>query len=126
MSIFSADTVSPRPRPAVSPKPPAERRDARSRETAAKRACTGPLAGGVNVLNIICNAVLIYGCKLGAAGAAIGTSFSRLVWAVVSLVILHNKALPVYFENLLKFRIDWDIMKKILRIGLPAGIQSSL
>lgn len=83
------------------------------------------LTGGVNVVNIIGNAVLIYGCKLGAAGAAMATSFSRLVWAIVSLVILHNKALPVYFENLLRFRIDWDIMKKILRIGVANGLENS-
>ena len=83
------------------------------------------LTAGVNVLNIIGNAVLIYGFELGAAGAAIATSFSRLVWAVVSLVILHNKALPVYFENLLKFRIDWDIMKKVMRLGVANGLENS-
>ena len=83
------------------------------------------LAAGVNVLNIICNAILIYGFKLGAAGAAIATSISRLAWAVVALIILHNKALPVYFENLLKFRIDWGIMKKILRLGIANGLENS-
>lgn len=84
------------------------------------------LTGGVNVLNIICNAILIYGFKMGAAGAAIATSFSRVVWAVLSLIILHNKALPVYFENLLKFKIDWDIMKKVLRIGAANGVEGAM
>ena len=84
------------------------------------------LTAGINVLNIICNAILIYGCKLGAAGAAIATSFSRLVWAVLSLIILHNKALPVYFENLLKFKFDWGIMKKVLRVGVANGVEGAM
>ena len=84
------------------------------------------LTASINVLNIIGNAVLIYGFKMGAAGAAIATSFSRLVWAVAALIILHNKALPVYFENLLKFKIDWGIMKKVMRIGAANGVEGAM
>lgn len=84
------------------------------------------LAFGANILNIIGNAVLIFGFHMGAAGAAIATTFSRIVWAVVGLVILHRKSLPVYFENLLRFRIEWDVMARVLKIGSVNSLESGL
>ncbi len=68
------------------------------------------ITGAVNILNVIGNAILIYGFKLGVAGAAISTTFARVVWATFGLLILHNKELTVHFENLLKFRLDFDIL----------------
>lgn len=84
------------------------------------------LALGANVINIIGNAILIYGFKMGAAGAAIATTFSRIVWSVVAMYFMHDKRLPVYFENLLKFRLDFDVMKRVLKIGTANGLESGL
>ena len=56
------------------------------------------LALGANVINIIGNAILIYGFKMGAAGAAIATTFSRIVWSVVAMYFMHDKRLPVYLK----------------------------
>lgn len=79
-----------------------------------------------NILNVIGNAVLIYGFGLGVAGAAISTTFSRMVFAVMGLILAHNKKLPVHFEKLLRFRLDFDVMRRVLRIGLTNGMESSL
>lgn len=84
------------------------------------------LALGSNVLNIIGNAVLIYVFKMGAAGAAISTTFSRIVWAIVAMYFMHHKSLPVYFENLLKFRLDFDVMRRVLSVGTANGLESGL
>lgn len=84
------------------------------------------LAFGANLLNIAGNAILIHGFEMGAAGAAIATTFSRIVWAAVGLVILHNRGLPVYFEQLLKFRIDFDVLRRVLKIGIANGIENGL
>ncbi len=84
------------------------------------------LAFGASVLNILCNAVLIYGFHLNAAGAAIATTVSRFVWAVVAMVILHNKNLPVYFEKLLHIRLDIPVMKSVLKLGAANGLESGL
>lgn len=84
------------------------------------------LALGANVINIIGNAVLIYGFKMGAAGAAIATTFSRIVWCAVTMYFMHKKSLPVYFENLLKFRLDFDIMGRVMKIGTANGLESGL
>ena len=84
------------------------------------------LAIGASLVNIAGNAVLIYGFELGAAGAAIATTFSRAVWAVVTMIILHDKKLPVYFEKLLRFELDFSIMGRVMKIGAANGLESGL
>ncbi len=79
-----------------------------------------------NLTNVVGNAILIYGFKMGVAGAAIATSFSRVVFAVAGVIILKNPRLPVHFENLLKFKLDFAMLKRILKIGLPNGIENGL
>lgn len=84
------------------------------------------LAIGVNVVNIGGNALFIYGLDMGAAGAAIATTIARFVMAAVALWIMHNRGLPIYFEKLLKIRVDWGIMKKIMKVGFANGLESGL
>lgn len=79
-----------------------------------------------NIVNVIGNAVLIYGFHMGVAGAAISTTFSRVVFAVIGLLLTHRKALPVHFSGLLRLHLDFDIMRRVLRIGLTNGMESSL
>lgn len=79
-----------------------------------------------NILNVIGNATLIYGFKLGVAGAAISTSISRVVYAVLGLYLAHNKQLPAHFEKLLHFRLDFDVMRRVLQIGLTQGLENGL
>jgi len=79
-----------------------------------------------NILNVIGNATLIYGSHLGVAGAAISTTFSRMVYAVLGLVLAHSKKLPARFTKLLKFRLDFSMMRRVLRIGLANGLENGL
>ena len=79
-----------------------------------------------NILNVIGNAVLIYGCKLGVAGAAISTTVSRVAYAGLGLWLAHNKQLPARFENILKFRLDFDVMRRVVRIGAVNGMDNSV
>ena len=79
-----------------------------------------------NIVNVIGNATLIYGFHLGVAGAAISTTFSRMVFAAMGLFLAHSKKLPVHFSKLLRFHLDFDVMRRVLRIGLTNGMESSL
>lgn len=79
-----------------------------------------------NIVNVIGNAILIYGFHMGVAGAAISTTFSRMVFAAMGLFLAHRKKLPVHFAKLLRFRLDFDVMRRVLRIGLTNGMESSL
>lgn len=84
------------------------------------------IAAAVNVLNVIGNAVFIYGFDMGVAGAAISTTASRVVWAVVSICMLHSKKLDVRFEKLIKFKIDFGIMRRVTNIGMANGLENAL
>ena len=84
------------------------------------------LALGANMVNMGGNAILIYGFHMGAAGAAISTTVSRIVWSVAAMCFMHHKSLPVRFEKLLKFRLDLDVMGRVLRIGTANGLESGL
>ena len=79
-----------------------------------------------NILNVIGNAVLIFGFKMGVAGAAISTSVSRVAFSVMGLWLVHNKSLPAHFEKLLKFRLDFDVIRRIVRVGVASGSENAL
>ena len=80
----------------------------------------------MNLINVCGNAVLIMGLGMGAAGAAISTLFSRIVGASVVLVLIHSKKNFVYIEKIFNYRPDGAIIKSILRIGVPNGIENSM
>lgn len=79
-----------------------------------------------NVLNVIGNAILIYGFHMGVAGAAISTTVSRVIYAAIGLWFAHNKSLQAHFEDVLKFRLDHDILRRVFRIGIANGTENSL
>ena len=80
----------------------------------------------MNVLNIGGNAWLIYGADLGAAGAAIATLGSRVVGALIKIVIIHGKNRYIHIERLFHYRPDLAVIKDILRIGVPNGIENCM
>lgn len=76
-----------------------------------------------NVLNVVGNAILIYGCNLGVAGAAIATLVSRMVAAVGIVVILLRSSELSLGKS---WRLDFVSMRKILYIGIPNGLENSI
>lgn len=80
----------------------------------------------VNVVNIAVNAVLIYGFHMGAAGAGIGTLVSRIVAAAIIGVMITRPTLQVYIEDLFRPSLQWRMIRFILRIGIPAGIENGM
>ena len=80
----------------------------------------------MNLLNIGGNAILIYGMDLGAAGAAIATLFSRATGACIKLIIIHHKKRYIHIEHMLRYRPDGEVIKAILRIGVPNGIENTM
>ncbi len=80
----------------------------------------------MNLLNIAGNALLIYGADLGAAGAALATLFSRFIGAALLLWIAHDTGRYIHLEHMLRYRPDFPIIRAILRIGVPNGIENSM
>lgn len=79
-----------------------------------------------NIMNIGGNAVLIWVFHLGVAGAAISTLVSRIFCAVVVLWQLRKDRQPVVVRDYLKIRPDWNMIGRILGLGIPSGIENSM
>ncbi|WP_455541956.1 MATE family efflux transporter [Intestinibacter sp.] len=77
------------------------------------------------VLNIILDLVFIIMLDMGVMGAALATTLSQILSAVLIMVKLLTTN-EVYKLYLSKIRIDKEILKRILIIGIPTGLQSVL
>lgn len=88
----------------------------------------GPMTISVisNFLNIFGNALLIWGFHLGVAGAAVSTLISRIFCAVVVLWQLRNPDNPISVRRYYKIRPEFSLIKKVLSIGIPSGIENSM
>jgi len=80
----------------------------------------------MNVLNMCGNAILIFGFKLGAAGAAISTMISHIVGAGIMLVCIHMRKHPLYIDNILNYKPDFKLIKRICGIAIPNGLENGM
>ena len=79
--------------------------------------------GVASITNIILDLVLIAGLKMGVAGAAIATDISQLVSCVLSLRFL-MRVDDDYHVNAKEIRVNKNMAGKIIKVGLPTGIQN--
>lgn len=80
----------------------------------------------MNVINCTGNAILIYGFHRGTEGVAIPTLISRFVAALLILIMLVKTKGPIRVTPSLHFRFDGRMVRRILRIGLPNGMENSM
>lgn len=80
----------------------------------------------MNIINVIGNAILVYGVKMGSAGVAIPTLVSRIVAAVMITVLLCDRNLPVHIRPTFRYRVRWPMVRRILYIGIPNGMENSM
>lgn len=76
------------------------------------------------LLNIALDLIFILKYDLGVAGAAWATVIAQGVSAVAAVVILFLSKEECI--RIRKFKIRWDILGNMLRIGVPAGVQSAM
>ena len=72
------------------------------------------------------NAMLIWGFHMGVAGAALATLISRVFCAVVVLAQLRQDRQPIVVRDYLKIRPDFRMIRRILSIGIPSGVENSM
>ncbi len=80
----------------------------------------------MNVINICGNALLIYGVRMGAAGAALSTTFSRLVAAGIIFAFMFRKDRPITYRGQITWRFDLGLIRRILYIGIPNSLENSM
>ena len=79
-----------------------------------------------NVMNIAGNAVMIWGFHMGVAGAALSTLISRIFCAVVVLIQLRKDRQEIVVRDYIRIRTNWSMIKRILGIGIPSGVENSM
>lgn len=74
--------------------------------------------------NIILDYIFIGALRLGAAGAALGTTLSQAVSVIISLIVILKQHIIVIEKS--DFKPTHTIMSKILKIGIPIALQDGL
>ena len=74
-------------------------------------------------VNIVLDLLLIGVFKMGVAGASIATNISQVVSCISSMLFL-MKTPAEYKVTLKKIKIHKKVALRIIKIGLPAGIQN--
>ncbi len=79
-----------------------------------------------NVINIIGNYILIFVFDMGVSGAAISTLVSRIICMVAVFAALAKPKQEIVVNNYASIRPEWGLIKSILAIGIPSGIENSM
>ncbi|NBJ92044.1 MATE family efflux transporter [Parablautia muri] len=77
------------------------------------------------ITNIILDFLFVTGLKMGVAGVAVATSLSQVISALMVCIAL-MKAEDSYRLYIKEIRFHPMLLHSIVRIGLPAGIQSTM
>lgn len=80
----------------------------------------------MNSINLVGNAVLIFGLHMGVEGAAIPTLASRIIAAVIILKLLCRQDRLLHIPRPFLWKVDKKLLKKILYIGIPNGLENSM
>lgn len=79
----------------------------------------------MNIINVAGNAFCIYVLGMGVEGVAIPSLVSRGVAGVVMYVLLKNPKNIIHITKE-KFKVDFGIIKRILYIGIPSGVENGI
>lgn len=80
----------------------------------------------MNVVNVSLNALLIYGMSYGVLGVSIATAVSRAVAALLMLLLIRSKSNVIYLRNLFPIRFERTMVRSILSIGVPNGLENGM
>lgn len=77
------------------------------------------------IVNVGLNFLFVVGLKMTVDGVATATVLSNLLCSLLLFRRLLRSKLPIRVRPR-NLRIDWAVFRRILRIGIPAGVQSAV
>lgn len=80
----------------------------------------------MNLLNVAGNAIFIFVFHYAAVGAALATLISRVIGAILMLILLQSAVSSVRIPRLFHYKPDFPIIRSILGIGIPNGVENSM
>ena len=78
------------------------------------------------LLNVGLNLVFVIGCHMTVAGVALATIVSQYASAIAVVTVLAIHKNDNYGFSFKKYRFDKNILLRMIRLGIPAGIQSAM
>lgn len=78
-----------------------------------------------NIINVSGNALGVFVFKLGTAGVAIPSLISRAAGAFILFILLTKPRQVIYLKSFL-VKPKWPIIRKILYIGVPNGLENGI
>lgn len=79
-----------------------------------------------NVLNVVLNLLFVWGFHLGVGGSACATMLARAFAMIAVLYELRKPVWEIHLKQYFSIRPDWGQIKRILKIGIPSGIENSM
>lgn len=79
-----------------------------------------------NLINVVGNIIGVFVLKAGVAGVAYPTILARLFSAVAITFLCCRKTNGVYYASKWVFHFNGDILKKVLGIAIPNGIENAI
>lgn len=77
------------------------------------------------VMNTVLDLIFVLAFQMGVKGVALATIFSQAVSAILVMITLLRTDSCVRI-SISKLRIHWDILKKIIFVGIPAALQMAI
>lgn len=79
-----------------------------------------------NIINVVGNYIGVFVLKAGVTGVAWPTFAARLFSAIVITWLAYQKKHEIYYENKYIFRWNGSLLKRILRVAVPNGLEGAV
>jgi len=84
------------------------------------------IMAAANLLNVLLTAISIYTFHTGILGIAISTLIAKMLACFVIVYLLLDIRLKLHIRKSFIYKFDYEIIKKILNIGVPYGFENSM
>ena len=79
-----------------------------------------------NGVNLALNLLFVWKLHLGVPGSAFATLLARIFSMIVVMIRLRRKDLEIVLKDYLSIRPDWRVIRRILNIGIPSGVENGM
>ncbi|MGB8455188.1 MAG: MATE family efflux transporter [Anaerocolumna sp.] len=80
----------------------------------------------MNIINMIGSAIFVMGFHMGVIGVSIPALLARFSAALIMLFLIRNKNNPIHIDHIFRLGFDLPMIKRILHIGVPNGLENSI
>lgn len=80
----------------------------------------------MSFMTVIGNALALYVLDAGVNGVAVSAVLARITGAVLIVVLALNRSLPLHFKKSARHTFRWGMIKRIMGIGVPYGLENGM